>query len=99
MALSHDQALNKFKNYLQRPDFPLRLISRVVIVRGMTTYLLANREILEQDNVFAAHREDINVLDLTESMWRKTWASWQRLLSEDLSDRVISAWTRQTVGA
>ena len=97
MAMSHNQALDKFLAYLQRPDFPLRLVSRVVIVRGMTTYLLANRTILEQDQVFAARRDESNLLDVTEAMWTKTWAAWQRLIADELSDNALAAWTRQAV--
>jgi len=97
MALNHEQAEDKFLAYLQRPDFPVRLLSRMITVRGMTTYLLANREILEQGNVLTADGDASNVLDLSAVMWKKTRAGWQRLLSEELSDRVFAAWTRQAV--
>lgn len=97
MAMNHDQAVHKFQAYLQRPDFPLRLLSRMVIVRGMTTYLLSNREILEQSSVFAAEQENSNVLDLSTTMWKKTWAGWQKLICHELSDQVFAAWTKQAV--
>ncbi|MFO7803861.1 MAG: hypothetical protein R6V55_16380 [Desulfovermiculus sp.] len=97
MAMSHNQALDRFQAYLGRPDFPLRLLSRMIIVRGMTTYLLGNREILEQGSVFAKDQDNSNVLDLSETIWKKTWAGWQQLIAEELSDKVFSAWTRQAV--
>jgi len=97
MAMGHDQALEKFQAYLSRPDFPLRLLSRMIMVRGMTTYLLSNREILEQGKVFAGEQDSSNVLDLSETIWKKTWAGWQQLIANELSDKVFAAWTRQAV--
>jgi len=95
--MGHDQALEKFQAYLSRPDFPLRLLSRMIMVRGMTTYLLSNREILEQGKVFAGEQDSSNVLDLSETIWKKTWAGWQQLIANELSDKVFAAWTRQAV--
>ncbi len=98
MALSHEQALCKFVTYLQRPDFPLRVVSKMIVVRGMTSFLLANREVLEQENIFARDKE-INgkVLDMTPAMWKKTWTSWQRIIAHELSDPIFAAWTRQAM--
>ncbi len=97
MALSHDQALLKFKNYLLREDFPLRVMTRMLVVRDVTNLIVKNRDLFTaKDNFpyFSLTKEQDKVLFLSDKQWEKTISSWQELYYSHLSEQVFTVWIR-----
>lgn len=101
MAMSHDQALVKFKNYLLQEDFPLRVMARMVVVREVTNLIIKNRDLFtakENFPNFHLPQEKDKVLFLSNKQWEKTLSSWQELYYSHLSEQVFTVWISSIMG-
>ncbi|MCF8039593.1 MAG: hypothetical protein K9K79_09780 [Desulfohalobiaceae bacterium] len=94
LIMDPEESLAKFGHYLQRQDFPLRMLSRMVIVRGMVTFILDNRESFENRHLWPGYRQGGNISFLSEAQWNKHLRSWRVLLTKELSDASLSYWAR-----
>jgi hypothetical protein len=97
MVMEYEESLVRFKNYLVREDFPLRVLTRMVIVRDITNLIVKNHEVFTSEQQFAQvvrEKEADNVVFLSPRQWEKTWVSWQEIYYHILSDQVFSLWLR-----
>ena len=89
-AMSPDEALKRLQYYAAGPDFLLRRLSRLMILRTVFDLILNNRERLENlDHQLAGIVQDQKVVGLSEKQWEKTADSWRRFRSRVLTDKVI----------
>ena len=93
LILSPQESLAKFGHYVARPDFPLRVLSRIVVVRGIVSFILNNREAFENKKLWSGSRKK-NVLFLSEAQWGKHVRNWQLLLADELSDASLNVWVK-----
>jgi hypothetical protein len=96
-VLEIDESLRKFRHYILRSDFPLRMLSRIVIVRSIFDFIMHNRKLisrLEPTSWMQQGLQEGKVVSLSEKQWDKTSASWLQLTKTDLSDKAISLWVQ-----
>lgn len=94
-ALEVNESIRKFRHFVLRSDFPLRMLSRIVVVRGVIDFILHNKKLLSRidpTNWIDGERLDAKVVPISEKQWEKTVASWRQLIKTDLSDKAISMW-------
>ncbi len=97
MVLADDEYVTKFKNYLTAPDFPLRTIVKLLIIRSVFDFILENLDFLIDIN---SNRDNgsiffSNVEFLETKQWEKIIKSWRELKNTSLSPDVFSMWARQ----
>jgi hypothetical protein len=87
-------SLARFKIHFTRPDFPLRVVSRVFTVRALFDLLLMHRKelVASPEKWLAGHGLD-NLVPLDTHLWDQVFESWATLRSRDLSDPNLHAWT------
>ena len=90
LMMDPEASLAKFAHYLSRPDFPVRVLSRVVIVRGMISFILNNRQSFEDRKLWPGSKK--NVSFLSEAQWNKHLRTWRMLVSGELSDASLHFW-------
>jgi hypothetical protein len=93
LILTPRESLAKFGHYVTRPDFPLRVLSRMVVVRGVVNFILTNRESFENKSLWPGAGKT-NVVFLSEAQWAKHLRGWRLLLSDELSDASLSFWVK-----
>ena len=97
-SLSPAVALERFNHYILSPDFTLRRVVRLVMIRSVFDLILDNRERIEHaGNEMAGQSGNPNVLTLSDRLWEKTVASWQDLRIRVLNDEMIRLYLK-TVG-
>ncbi len=97
MAMDHDESLIRFKNYLIREDFPLRVLTRMLVVRDVTNLIVKNNDLFTSGQAvsnLSFDKEEDKVVFLSGKQWEKTLSSWQELYYGHLSDNVFSVWVR-----
>jgi hypothetical protein len=86
-------SLDRFVIHFTRPDFPLRVVSRVFTVRALFDLLLMHRKelVAGPEEWLAGHGLD-NMIPLDAHQWDRVSASWAALRSRELADPYLHAW-------
>lgn len=96
-GLSPAEYVHRFAGSLQQEDFPLRTMSRLVMIRSMVDFILRNRMVLQDKALdrwaFEAHGQG-KVIHLAEEQWKSVVSAWYDLRTNELSDDNLSRWTR-----
>jgi hypothetical protein len=86
-------SLDRFVIHFTRPDFPLRVVSRVFTVRALFDLLLMHRkELVAGPEEWLARHGLENMVPLDAHQWDRVFGSWAALRSRDLADPVLHAW-------
>jgi hypothetical protein len=96
LAMTPEESLVRFRHYVVRQDFPLRVVARMVMIRGMMDLIFMTRETLVSQNTgvpFDTGSPD-NVVLLSEKQWGNVLDSWKRLRSKEMSDSYLFSWAR-----
>ena len=92
-ALSPAEALVRLENYILAPDFEVRKLSRLMIVRAVFDLILNNYEKFEalsrRVSMAAGQNQGENVASLSAKQWERTIASWRHFRSSVLTDKAI----------
>jgi hypothetical protein len=99
MVLSDEEYIAKFKNYLTAPDFPLRTLMKLIIVRSVFDFIFENHKLLDEitsknNGIFFS-----NVISLEKKQWEKIKRTWWELKNSTLSSTVFSLWMEKIVGS
>jgi len=97
MVLTDEEYVIKFKNYLTAPDFPLRVVIKLLIIRSVFDFILENLDFLTDINSTMDNASIFfsNVEFLEKKQWEKIIKSWWELKNTSLSPNVFSMWARQ----
>jgi hypothetical protein len=95
-GLSPEEYRQRFLNALRRRDFPLRTMSRLVVVRSMVDFIIQNRKLLQDGSGLGTQG---NVISLAEEQWKTVGSGWAQLKAGELSDQNLSRWTRAVLKA
>lgn len=94
--LDPEDYINKFLHHILNPDFPLRLLSRLVIIRSVLDFIIDNHKPLAKlpGEPYCPYDIDTSgrVLDFADTRWEMVLVSWRELRVNALSDQVIRAW-------
>jgi hypothetical protein len=90
-GLAPDEYVRRFASSLTRQDFPLRTMSRLVIIRSMVDFIIQNRKVLQDDGVLKSKGK---VVPLAEEQWKAVASGWAELRQSHLSDANLNRWTR-----
>ncbi len=97
-ALDSTEALQRFKNLVNKNDFPVRILSRLMVVCSMVDFILINRPFLDG----MAKEFEFNeaggkkILDISDKQWQKAMASWREVRSTRLTHGAFHRWVRET---
>lgn len=96
-ALSPDEALVRFKNYVVKQDFVMRIICRLVMIRAVFDFILANRQQLsgmhkKTTDPAVAQASGRKLLELSTKQWEHVTRSWQHLRGTYLTDKIFQLW-------
>ncbi|MGM0452734.1 MAG: hypothetical protein ACQERN_06175 [Thermodesulfobacteriota bacterium] len=95
-ALSPEDALVRFQNYISGADFHLRVCSRLMILCAVFDLIFNNRKrFMSMDQELAGSGQGRNVARLSEKQWEKTEISWRNFRGRALTDKVIYAWLQK----
>ena len=98
-ALDPEQARLRLGQYIRRSDFPLRIISRIIVTRAVFDMILNNpvffQEMQHQLTGAAADGSgEAKVARLSDKQWQQTAASWRRLRNSEFTDRAFHLWVK-----
>ncbi len=98
-ALEPEQARVRLRNYISRRDFPLRIISRLMIARSIFDLILDNHEFFREMETQIASLPGSGsardkIASLSEKQWEQTAASWRNLRNSEFNDRAFRMWVR-----
>jgi hypothetical protein len=94
MAALPDHSLARFRSWVIKPDFPLRLAAKVFYIRAVfDMVILHQKEIKGEDGSIGLLPGTGNMVYLSDRHWEKAVDSWRILRHEALSDTYVHAWT------
>ncbi len=99
-ALTPEEALTRLENYMNGPDFVLRRLSRLMIVRAIFDLILNNYnrfDALNQSFSASGRTGDAggNVARLSPKQWERTVSSWRQFRNSLLTDQAIYLWLQR----
>jgi len=90
-ALTPEEALTRFQTLLHTPDFPLRRAARLLMIRGVFSFLFSDVDFMLRHLAGSPHIER-DRLPISPFQWLRSAALWQRLCGGDLSDASLHDW-------
>jgi hypothetical protein len=98
MLMAPADSLQRFVRHLARPDFPLRLVARMFIVRTVFDLLLVHRKelIIAPDEWIPSGSRD-KMISLGRHRWDRVMDSWAALRAKELSDSHLHAWAASII--
>ena len=87
LAMAGGCSPEKFEHVVTKRDFPLRMVSRMVVVRAIIDFIFINKDHLVQETPMSS--EMVNIAD---KQWEAGVQTWQSLRGRELSDRYINLW-------
>jgi hypothetical protein len=88
LVMDPDNALARFQMFVTKNDFPLRIVSRMVMVRAIMDFLFVNHDQLVPGTAVIGS----NLVDIAEKQWEMALNSWKDLRGTELSDPYIRLW-------
>lgn len=79
----------RFEHLVVKKDFPVRIVSRMVVIRAIIDFVFINKDQLVRDIPGAP-----SITNIAEKQWEAGLNSWKTLRSVELSDRYINLWLK-----
>lgn len=94
MAVLPEQSLDGFRNWVIKPDFPLRSAAKMFYIRAVfDMVILHHDEIKTDEGAIGPLSKKNNIVRLSSRQWKTVIDSWRALRREELSDAYLHAWT------
>lgn len=87
LAIETEMAKDRFVLLVTKKDFSVRVVARMVTVRGLVDFLFINR-----DQLAAPVLSGANVIGIGEKQWETAFQSWKHIRQTELSDPYIRLW-------
>ncbi|MCP4116875.1 MAG: hypothetical protein GY737_15955 [Desulfobacteraceae bacterium] len=98
LALARDISPARFEYQVLTRDFPVRMVARMVVIRGIIDLIFINRDLLCPTQSRITPGTDFksvpNIVDISEKQWEKGLDSWKRLRAVELSDIYTRLWLK-----
>ncbi len=93
MIRDPEHSLALFLQNLDKPDFPLRVATRLVTIRAVFDLVLVHRRnLLLLTGPFLPAQDGRAVVPLPPHQWEKIWTGWKHLRASAMSDKYLHAW-------
>jgi len=89
LAMARGASPDRFEFLVLKKDFPMRMVSRLLVVRVIIDFIFINRYQLAQENPGPAA-----IVNLSEKQWEKGLESWKVLRGVELSDIYVNLWLK-----
>ena len=89
LAMPKETSPDRFLAYVVKKDFPVRVVARMVVIRGIFDFIFLNRDQLVQETPGAPF-----VVDISQKHWEKGFDSWRMLRGKELSDIYTQLWLK-----
>lgn len=94
LAMARDHSPERFERVVVQRDFPLRMVSKMVVIRSIIDFIFINKDQLMQETPVAT-----SLPHIADKQWEVGLESWRVLRSVELSDRSINLWLRSELQA
>nr|WP_320115713.1 hypothetical protein [uncultured Desulfuromonas sp.] len=96
-ALSGGESLNRFEEELVAPEFPIRRISRLLIIKGVFNFIFSDTSFIVTHSKNSSTLLLDDVTAIAPYLWEREAQRWQALCRGALSDEWLHCWlTSQT---
>jgi hypothetical protein len=89
LAMAKETSPDRFLSYVVKKDFPVRVVARMVVIRGIFDFILLNKDELLQETPGAP-----SIVNISEKHWEKGFESWRMLRGKELSDIYTQMWLK-----
>jgi len=92
MALSSEEILKKFKNYISSADFPIRKAAQMIMILALFDSIMENLPVFLNitKELFEDAELEKKLVNIEEKMWEKIREGWNRLRNVYYSVDLIS---------
>jgi len=90
--LSDQEALRRFSLFCSRPDFPVRRVARLLLIRSVFSFVLRSEDSIERFLELMPRSMRSEVVPIEGFQWLRTLAAWDRLCKTVLSDESLHRW-------
>jgi len=87
LVTQRDASPERLERHVARPDFPVRMVARMMVVRAVIDFIFINRDLLSRETPEAP-----SIANIAEKQWGKGLESWKILRAEELSDIYTHLW-------
>lgn len=95
LAMAREASPARFEFRVLQKDFPVRMVARMVVIRGIIDFLFINRDQLP------GHRGQVSnlspIVDISDKQWERGLESWKILRAVELSDIYTSLWLKSEI--
>jgi len=89
--LSDQEALRRFSLFCSRPDFPVRRVARLLLIRAVFSFVLRSEDVERfLELIPGSMRSD--VVPIEGLQWLRTLRAWEQLCKTGLSDESLYRW-------
>ncbi len=89
LAMAKDTSPDRFEHHVMEKDFPVRMVARMVVIRGIIDFIFLNKDQLVQEIPGAPA-----IVDISQKQWEKGLDSWRTLRGVELSDLYTRLWLK-----
>lgn len=103
LSISTGEAVKRLRAYMQEPDFPIRVIARIVQLRGLLDFFIEHQRYLPVPALEQPFLEEQGALPAAGNVhslqWERTRQTWRDLCKSRLPDTVLRRWLRHSMEA
>lgn len=93
MTQGQEDALVRFRLWIQKRDFPLRIAARIFYVRSVFDLVMLHHGEILKDECGASS----NIVALSGRQWETVADAWVGLRNAELSDRYVHSWASHVI--
>ena len=89
LVMAKDISPDRFERHVMEKDFPVRMIARMVVIRGIIDFIFLNK-----DQLVPKTPGTPSIVDISQKQWEKGLDSWRILRGVELSDLYTRLWLK-----
>ncbi len=90
--LSDQEALRRFALFCGRPDFPVRRVARMLLIRAVFGFVLRSEDSIERFLELMPGSMRPEVVPIEGFQWLRSVREWEKLCKSGLSDESLYRW-------